>query len=110
MIEVRKYLTVSGGCPFDDWFTNLADQRAQVRIDARIARVTVGNFGDVKAVGGGVSELRIDYGAGYRVYLARHGAAVVLLLVGGDKRTQARDIEEARRLWDEWKQRQKSAG
>lgn len=108
MIEVRKYLSTSGGCPFDDWFTELADQRAQVRIDARIARVTVGNFGDVKAVGGGVSELRIDYGPGYRVYLARHGVTVVVLLAGGDKRTQARDIEQARQLWDEWKQRQKS--
>jgi putative addiction module killer protein len=77
------------------WFERLRDHMAQTRILIRIRRVSLGNFGDVKPVGEGVSELRIDYGAGYRVYFIRKGERLVVLLGGGDKRTQPRDIQKA---------------
>jgi len=84
------------------WFASLRDRQARARIDARIRRLSLGNPGDAQPVGEGVSELRIDYGPGYRVYFARRGDKVVILLAGGDKRTQRRDIklaiELARRL------------
>ncbi len=78
--------------------SRLKDREARRRIYARIRRMELGNFGDVKAVGGGVSELRIDYGPGFRVYLTRKGETIILLLCGGDKRTQARDIVRAKAL------------
>jgi putative addiction module killer protein len=77
------------------WFANLRDRQARARIDARIRRLSLGNPGDVKPVGEGVSELRIDYGPGYRVYFVRRGETLVILLAGGDKRTQDRDIKLA---------------
>lgn len=83
---------------FVEWFRNLHDRRAVERIAQRLARVQSGLFGDVKPVGGGVSELRIDYGPGYRVYFTRRGSTVILLLCGGDKGSQARDIEAARAM------------
>jgi putative addiction module killer protein len=81
---------------YDAWFSGLRDRQAKQRINIRIRRVSLGNFGDVKPVGEGVSELRIDYGPGYRVYLIQRGD--VILLCGGDKRTQDRDITNAKRL------------
>jgi putative addiction module killer protein len=83
------------------WFDNLRDSQAQKRILTRILRLAQGNPGDVKPVGRGVSELRIDYGPGYRLYFLRHGSTVVILLVGGDKRTQDNDIKAALALADE---------
>lgn len=80
---------------FADWFSRLRDQQARARITARIRRLSIGNPGDVKPVGSGVSELRVDYGPGYRVYFGRRGDTVVILLCGGDKRTQDRDIARA---------------
>jgi putative addiction module killer protein len=77
------------------WFANLRDRQARARIDARIRRLSLGNPGDVEPVGEGVSELRIDYGPGYRVYFVRRGETLVILLAGGDKRTQGRDIKLA---------------
>src|ERR1700733_13448511 len=77
------------------WFAKLRDERAKARIDLRIERLARGNPGDVRFVGGGVLELKIDYGPGYRVYFMRRKEMIVLLLVGGDKRTQARDIDKA---------------
>lgn len=77
------------------WFAKLRDKAAKARIDLRIKRLAEGNPGDVRFVGGGVLELRIDYGPGYRIYFTRHGRAVLLLLIGGDKRTQDRDIRSA---------------
>lgn len=77
------------------WFARLKDQQARARIDVRIRRLSLGLAGDVKPVGGGVSELRIDYGPGYRVYFTRIGKTIVVLLAGGDKRTQDRDIQAA---------------
>jgi len=83
---------------FAVWFRDLRDRRARARIQVRIDRLALGNPGDVRPVGEGVSELRIDYGPGYRVYFVRHGEAVIVLLAGGDKRTQAQDIDTALRL------------
>ena len=80
---------------FDHWYDGLRDRQGRARIAARLRRVELGNFGDVKPVGSGVSELRIDYGPGYRVYLTHRGLEVVILLAGGDKRTQSKDIEAA---------------
>jgi putative addiction module killer protein len=92
MIEIRKTEL------FAIWLDGLRDIRARARIQARIERLACGNPGDVRPVGQGVSELRIDYGPGYRVYYKQHAQAVLFLLAGGDKRTQAKDIEIALRL------------
>ena len=89
---------------FDAWFAALVDRHAKVRIQVRIDRLEHGNAGDWNPVGAGVSELRIDYGPGYRVYVIRRGLEVVILLAGGDKSTQARDIKAALRLAKEWEQ------
>jgi len=92
MIEIRKTEI------FGKWLDGLDDIRARARIFVRIERLAAGNPGDVKPVGEGVSELRIDYGCGYRVYYKQCGQSVVILLAGGDKRTQAMDIKTALRL------------
>lgn len=92
LIEIRRT------AKYDKWFKGLRDATARARINARLRRVELGLFGDVEPAGGGVSELRIDYGPGYRVYLVRRGAALVVLLGGGDKRTQDADIKAAQRL------------
>lgn len=83
---------------FREWLLDLRDARARLRIAVRIERLQDGNFGDVKPVGQGVSELRIDYGPGYRVYFARRDSAIVVLLCGGDKRSQDRDVALALKL------------
>lgn len=91
-MEIRKTDT------FAKWIDGLSDIRARARILVRIERLSAGNPGDVKSVGEGVSELRIDYGPGYRVYYKRIGQTVVILLAGGDKRNQTKDIKTAQRL------------
>ena len=91
-------LTVDESNVFTDWIENLRDQRARRRIAQRIFRLESGLFGDVKAVGGGIVEMRIDYGPGYRVYFTQKESRIILLLCGGDKRTQERDIERAKRM------------
>jgi putative addiction module killer protein len=83
---------------FARWLASLRDRRARMRITARIRRLSLGNFGDVKPGGGGVSEMRVDYGPGYRVYFVQRGEMLVILLAGGDKSTQGRDIARAREL------------
>lgn len=80
---------------FAAWFRKLRDERARARILVRLRRLSLGNPGDVRAVGEGVSEIRIDYGPGYRVYFVTHGEPLIVLLIGGDKRTQSRDIQAA---------------
>ena len=85
------------------WFARLRDERAKARVLARVRRLALGNIGDARSVGGGVSELRIDYGPGYRIYFAWRGVALVLLLTGGDKSRQWADIAKARELAAQWK-------
>jgi len=97
-IEYIINMTVRETENYTKWIQNLKDRNAQALIAARIRRVSVGNFGDVKSVGDGVYELRIDYGPGYRVYFTRRGQEIVILLCGGDKSTQTRDIEAAKRI------------
>ena len=84
------------------WFEKLRDRNAKARIDARIRRISLGNMGDVKRLGGNISELRIDYGPGYRVYFTQRGARVVLLLCGGDKSSQQSNVARAREISNEW--------
>lgn len=83
---------------FDGWFASLRDRLAEKRIQARIRRAELGNFGDCEPVGEGVSEMRIHYGPGYRVYFAQRGMEIVILLAGGDKSTQSKDIKTALEL------------
>lgn len=90
---------------FDRWLRSLRDIQAKARVETRIRRLSIGNFGDVKPVGDGVSELRIDYGPGYRVYFIQDGPVIIVLLCGGDKRTQQRDIELAKSIAGQWRDR-----
>ncbi len=89
MIEIRQTVV------YVRWFNSLRDRKARARIDVRIRRLSLGNPGDVKAVGEGISELRIDYGPGYRVYYTQRGQRLIVLLAGGDKPTQKQDIKRA---------------
>ena len=92
VLEIRQSDT------YAKWFRRLRDRQARARIILRIRRLSLGNPGDVRPVGEGVSELRVDYGPGYRIYFVQHGQTVVVLLAGGDKRTQDRDIKTALEL------------
>lgn len=98
MIEIIKSAT------FDRWLTGLRDVRARARIQVRIDRLAAGNPGDVQPVGEGISELRIDYGPGYRVYFFRRGTTLAVLLNGGDKSSQEADIAAARKIAAQWKE------
>lgn len=89
---------------FDAWLRALSDRQARTRIADRISRIEEGNLGDHKSVGHGVSELRLSFGPGYRLYFIRHGHTVVVLLCGGDKKSQAKDILKARQLARAWKE------
>jgi putative addiction module killer protein len=103
--EVRHYVNAIGADVFAEWFVALADRQAQARIQARIDRIERGLFGDCEPMGEGVWELRIDWGPGYRVYYARAGERIVLLLCGGDKRKQQADIKRAKEYWRDYKER-----
>ena len=102
--EVVAFRAKDGQVPFEEWLGDLDDKRAIARVLARLARVRQGNLGDCKSVGEGVSELRVDYGPGYRVYLGQKGQTLIVLLCGGDKRTQDRDIRLAKQFWQEFKE------
>ncbi len=104
-MELLRYQRADGSEPFTEWLTSLRDKTAAARIRMRLRQIETDNFGDCAAVGEGVIELRIHIGPGYRAYCGRHGKAFVLLLCGGDKSTQPRDITHAKQLWTEWKQR-----
>ena len=101
--KIQTFETNEGKVPFEDWITNLKDKKVRARIFSRIDRLRLGNFGDCRSVGGGVYELRIHFGAGYRVYFGLEGDKIVILLCGGDKKTQKNDIECAQMYWKECK-------
>jgi putative addiction module killer protein len=101
--QVENYLRPDGSCPFEDWMNSLRDKRARARIRTRIARVRLGNLGKCESVGGGVLELKIDYGPGYRVYFGQVEAKLVILLCGGDKSSQSEDIRKAIEYWEDYK-------
>jgi len=102
---LREYVTSTGKNPFRKWLLNLRDIHARARIRVRLNRIRSGNFGDVKSVGDGISELRIPHGPGYRVYFAKEGNIIVLLLCGGDKSSQATDIKTAKEYWADYNKR-----
>jgi putative addiction module killer protein len=103
--EIVHFLTTDQKDVFEEWIVRLRDRKAISAIDRRVWRMENGNFGDHKFCRDGVWELRIDVGPGYRVYYALSGQQIILLLCGGDKRTQSADIGRACRYWDEWQRR-----
>ena len=104
--EIETYRTENGREPFREWFNTIRNTRAQSRIRARLVSLEHGNFGDYRFVGGGVFELRIHVGTGYRVYFGEIDNTIVLLLCGGDKASQTRDIQRAKTYWQQYKETQ----
>ncbi len=103
--EVETYKNPDGASPFDEWLDNLKDKRSRSRLLSRLERLSSGNLGDYKFIAEGVSELRLQFGPGYRVYFARSGQQLILLLCGGDKGSQAEDIADAIGYWQEYRSR-----
>jgi putative addiction module killer protein len=103
MVEIRYYVSASGDEPFADWFADL-EAVARAKVTRAITRMEQGNLSNVKSVGEGVLEYRIDFGPGYRVYFGRDGEALVILLTGGTKKRQQRDIDAAHAYWQDYKQ------
>jgi len=101
---IEEYETAGGKNPVREWLDGL-DHVVSARVRMRINRIAIDNFGDVRPVGDGVSELRIFFGAGYRVYFAQYGKDIVILLCGGDKGSQTKDIEKAKKYWADFKRR-----
>ena len=108
-MDVKEYLTPQGDSPFGAWFDDL-DPRAAAKVAIALTRIGQGNFSNVKGVGAGVFEHRLDFGPGYRVYFGKDGEAIVILLAGGSKQRQQRDIEAARARWQDYKDRKKGEG
>jgi putative addiction module killer protein len=104
--KIREYLSENGQSPFDKWLMGLGDIRARARVDTRLNRASLGNLGDYASVGGGVFELRIFYGPGYRVYYSLESDNVVLFLLGGTKGTQKRDFQIARAYLEDYRNRE----
>jgi putative addiction module killer protein len=102
MLDIRYYLATDGSRPFDEWFAEM-EPVARAKVTRAIARMGQGNLSNVKSVGGGVQEYRIDFGPGYRVYFGRDGETLVILLTGGTKKRQQRDIERAHAYWQDYK-------
>ncbi|MEP7353385.1 MAG: type II toxin-antitoxin system RelE/ParE family toxin [Acidobacteriota bacterium] len=102
---LRIYETSGGSCPFILWIEGLKNLQTRAVVFARLERVKLGLLGDCKAVGDGVQELRIDVGPGYRVYFGQDGATTVILLTGGDKATQKKDVATAKMYWQEYRSR-----
>ena len=103
---VRIYRTEEDSEPFSEWLNNLRDEKAIAVIQKRLVRVALGNLGTYRFVGDGVFEFKIDYGPGYRVYFVQIGEVVLLILCGGDKSSQAKDIEQAKQYWTDFKNRE----
>lgn len=109
MFEIHRYVTANGSDVFGRWLDGLRDRQAVARVFRRVDRLERGLFGDCKPCGGGVWELRVDWGPGYRVYYVLAGKTIVLLLCGGDKTTQQADIIKAQGYWNDYTQRQNKA-
>ncbi len=105
-VEVLEYLAPAGRSPYAEWFDSL-NAPAAAKVAVALARMSQGSLSNVKGVGGGVHEYRIDFGPGYRIYLAKDGDRMILLLGGGTKKRQQKDIENARRRWQDYRQRKK---
>ncbi len=103
--EVRHYTTPSGSKPFQEWVRGLKDIRVRAAIRKRVYRLQKGILGDCKTVGHGMYELRIHFGPGYRMYIGKDAATIVVLLCGGDKRTQQKDIAKAKTFWEDYNKR-----
>lgn len=103
-MNVREYQTEAGKSPFGDWFTRL-DAQTAAKVAVAIIRLEAGNFSNVKTVGAGVFEYRLNFGPGYRIYFARDGERIIILLAGGTKRRQQKDIESAQARWADYKAR-----
>jgi putative addiction module killer protein len=101
MLTVREYVTSDGRCPFRAWLDTL-DVPVRARIQARVLRFEIGNLGDHKSVRAGVFEARLDFGPGYRIYFGKDGRSVVVLLVGGSKGSQTKDIHRAQSFWQDY--------
>lgn len=102
--ELQFHRTQNGREPFTEWFESIRDQKTRIRIQGRLDRLETGNFGDCQSVGNGVFELRLHLGQGYRIYFGEVTNTIVLLLCGGDKSSQTRDIERAKIYWREYKE------
>jgi putative addiction module killer protein len=103
--EIRFYRTRDGKEPFTEWYQSLKDKKLGAQVKSRLERVTLGNYGDYKALGGGVYELRIHYGAGYRLYFSEENEIIVLFLIGGIKSSQLKDIQKARAYLADFRER-----
>ena len=102
---IRTYETEDGKVPFNEWLEKLRDRQVRSLIRTRINRLRLGLFGDCKAVGNGVSELRISFGAGYRLYFGQESNEIIILLCGGDKSSQTQDIAKAKEYWQDYRRR-----
>ena len=100
--ELLIYETEDGRCPFEEWLNGLKDVVGRMIIRKRLNRVRLGNMGDTKNLGDCVFELRIDYGPGYRIYFGKEDSTIVVLLIGGNKRSQSRDIQKAKLYWSDY--------
>ncbi len=109
-IEIEVYKMASGQCPFDIWFEKIREALTRAKILTRLDRLKLGNFGDCKVLGNGMAELRIHYGPGIRIYYSRIGNKVILLLCGGDKSSQTKDINKAKEYLKEYQSRGKKYG
>ncbi|MGI6444201.1 MAG: type II toxin-antitoxin system RelE/ParE family toxin [Candidatus Ozemobacteraceae bacterium] len=105
MYKIDHYLLENGADPFEKWLKELKDIKARAKINVKIDRLSMGNFSNSKPLGEGISELKIDYGPGYRVYYGQSGKFIILLLCAGDKDTQKKDIEIAKAYWCDFKRR-----
>src|ERR1700761_7968647 len=105
-MDVREYLTPAGDSPFGVWFDDL-DAQAAAKVNVAVTRIRLGSVSNVKGVGSGVFEFRLDYGPGYRIYFGKDGETLVILLAGGTKQRQQRDIETAQVRWRDYKDRKK---
>ncbi len=107
--ELEYYVTNDGKVPFREWLHDLKDISARAKIRVRLDRVRLGNLGDSRSLGEGVYELKVDCGPGYRIYYAHEGKRIILLLMGGDKPAQAKDVVRAKSFLEDWKGRKKHA-